>query len=369
VGVDETAEITLLRRMVEIPSVTGDEAELAGFLAATMSANGFRARVDEVGNVVGEIGDPAGPLIMLLGHIDTVAGTPPVRMDGERLYGRGAVDAKGPFATMICAAARAAGVAGARLVLVGAVDEEGGSRGAVHLLDRYEPDAVVIGEPSGVDCVVLGYKGVFRFDYEVTRPLTHSSSAEEKATEVAAAFWQELRARLADRYPDGPLFDRAIPTLIAFEGDLERARLCVSCRTPVDFDIVALRAELREMAGDAQITIIERTAAVRSPRTDPVARALAAAIRRRGATPVTKLKLGTSDMNVVSQRWTAPMATYGPGDSRLDHTPDEHIDLRDYRTAIGVLAEALPEIAQMARERVAIGRALAPIADKEKSHG
>ena len=46
-------------------------------------------------------------------------------------------------------------------------------------------------------------------------------------------------------------------------------------------------------------------------------------------------------MNVVGPRWQCPIVAYGPGDSLLDHTPDEHIVLDDYLRAIGVLRAAL----------------------------
>ncbi len=52
-------------------------------------------------------------------------------------------------------------------------------------------------------------------------------------------------------------------------------------------------------------------------------------------------KTGTSDMNVVSAEWNCPIIAYGPGDSRLDHTPDEHIDLDEYVWAVRVLELAL----------------------------
>ena len=69
-----------------------------------MQALGFHSYVDDAGNAVGEAG--AGPEIVLLGHIDTVPGVVPVRIEDGKLYGRGSVDAKGPFATFVAAAAR-----------------------------------------------------------------------------------------------------------------------------------------------------------------------------------------------------------------------------------------------------------------------
>ncbi|RII20540.1 acetyl-lysine deacetylase [Streptomyces sp. YIM 130001] len=80
--------------------------------------------------------------------MDTVPGDLPVRSAEDRLYGRGAVDAKGPLATMICAAAGARKFRG-RIVVVGAVEEETpGSRGAMEIRGSHaQPGAVVIGEP------------------------------------------------------------------------------------------------------------------------------------------------------------------------------------------------------------------------------
>ncbi len=46
-------------------------------------------------------------------------------------------------------------------------------------------------------------------------------------------------------------------------------------------------------------------------------------------------------MNVVGPLWSCPIVAYGPGDSNLDHTPDEHLDLAEYRTAIATLTRVL----------------------------
>ncbi|RFU85228.1 [LysW]-lysine hydrolase [Streptomyces triticagri] len=339
--------VALLTELVAEPSVSGAEGAAVHCLVRHLHRLGFAARVDEAGNAVGEIGDPDGPTVMLLGHIDTVPGDLPVLRRGELLYGRGTVDAKGPLAAMAVAASRAAarGVP-ARLLVVGAVDEEGLSRGARHLAGGPAPDAVVIGEPSGVDGVVLGYKGILRFRYDVTRPAVHTSSPEEKATEVAAEFWSALRDHLAGECSDGPYFEQVRPALVSWSGDIEHAELDISCRLPPGFDTDALLARLRRDARGGRITVVERTEAVRSPRSDPVARALTRAIRDHGLRPVPKVKLGSSDMNVVAPRWNVPVAAYGPGDAGLDHTDREHLDLRDYRRAIDVLTDALGLLAE-----------------------
>jgi LysW-gamma-L-lysine carboxypeptidase len=54
------------------------------------------------------------------------------------------------------------------------------------------------------------------------------------------------------------------------------------------------------------------------------------------------VKTGTADMNVVAPHWPqTPIVAYGPGDSSLDHTPHEHIDLTEYLRAIEVLTATL----------------------------
>ncbi len=56
------------------------------------------------------------------------------------------------------------------------------------------------------------------------------------------------------------------------------------------------------------------------------------------------LKTGTADLNVVGPAWGCPAVAYGPGDSNLDHTPEEHILLSEYARAVAVLAAVLRKI-------------------------
>ena len=65
------------------------------------------------------------------------------------------------------------------------------------------------------------------------------------------------------------------------------------------------------------------------------------AIRAEGGRPRFKLKTGTADMNIVGLAWGCPIVAYGPGDSSLDHTPDEHIEIDEYLRGIDVLTRAL----------------------------
>ena len=57
------------------------------------------------------------------------------------------------------------------------------------------------------------------------------------------------------------------------------------------------------------------------------------------------LKTGTSDMNVVGPVWQCPIVAYGPGDSSLDHTPNEHLPLDEYWKAVNVIEQTLTAFA------------------------
>lgn len=338
-------DVALLYQMVRIESPSGGERELAHFLVEQCRARGLRAVVDEVGNLVAETGTGRGPTILLLSHLDTVDDPIPTALGTDRVTGRGAVDAKGPLAAMLSAAAARQDFPG-RLIVAGAVEEEcPGSRGATHLrgsLDR--PDAVVIGEPSGWSTVVLGYKGIVDLRYRVRRPATHPTNPAEKATEAAAAFWADAVAVLGPEASHAA-FDRPAVTLGRMAGDLASAELDFSYRLPPGFDTQTLLDQLRDRARGGDIEVLGMVPAVRTDRGDPVVRALNTGIRRAGGTPRHKLKTATSDMNTLAEVWDVPMATYGPGDSRLDHSADEHILIDDYLRGVAVLGTALEELA------------------------
>jgi len=336
--------LQLLRRMVEIPSLSGQEGALAAYLVESMQRAGLQSFVDGAGNAVGVREGGEGPLILLLGHMDTVAGLPEVEQRGRCLYGRGVVDAKGALATFLCAAAALEHPCG-RLVVVGAVEEEvASSRGAHFLLDRYQPDAVLIGEPSGWSHVVLGYKGKLSLTYTLTRPGAHSAGPDPTAAEVGVEFWNRLVVHLAERSQQRSVFYSPTPRLQHMTGSDRQASLQISCRLPPDFDVTALMRFLAEQSAGGEIQLSEQVPAVLMPRENPLARVLTQVIRQHGGQPTFKLKSGTSDMNVVSQRWHVPMVAYGPGDSRLDHTDHEHLDLDEYLRAIAILTDALERL-------------------------
>ena len=153
--------IDLLQQMIRTPSLPGEEGEMAKLVANTMRDLGYDGvRVDEVGNVLGRIeGRGDAPDLMFNTHLDHVdvgdpAGWPHPPFGGEihddRIWGRGAVDIKGPMAAQVIGVARLlqGGKPPGDVWVTAVVQEEIGGVGARHLAETLPIPIVVVGEPS-----------------------------------------------------------------------------------------------------------------------------------------------------------------------------------------------------------------------------
>ena len=335
----------LLHALVREDSVTGDtERAVAAFVAACKAKGFSQAYRDEAGNAVAVAGH--GPRqILLVGHIDTVAPSLPVRLEDGWLHGRGAVDAKGPLAAFACAASRFLDSRTHRIVVVGVCDEEGESLGARHLVSRYQPEALIIGEPSGTTGVTIGYKGIVKIRYEVEDDLQHTGAPHPSVPDRGLAFWSAIQGYLGQRHGDS-MFDMPTVKLNDFSTELlpngrVRVRLSGSARTPPDFDVPAFLEFLRARAGDAKLDLPEWAPAWLGDKNAALTRAFVAAIRSEDLTPRYVKKTGTSDANLLAPAWNVPCVAFGPGDSSLDHTPHEKLEVADFQRAVRVLERVL----------------------------
>jgi LysW-gamma-L-lysine carboxypeptidase len=334
----------LLVDLVNTPSVTREEGECAELLASYFDDHGREVWIDEVGNVRA----PADDGVLLTSHIDTVPGDIPVEIketDGEKtLWGRGSVDAKGPLAAMAVAAVRT----GASFV--GVVGEEVDSTGGRHLVaDREQaPDAVINGEPSGWEGITLGYRGLVAGTYVATSESGHTSRPENNAVQDAIAWWSAVEEEFHNDEWE-PVFERVTPKPIDVTGGLTEDGLSVETTMEVQLRVPpSMTTEEVIEITEGHLDVADRVhwkdkvePVMMSPRTD-VARAFRAAIRGEGGEPRLLRKTGTSDMNVYAQSWNCPMVTYGPGDSDLDHAPNEHLSLPEFDRSVAVL-EAVSE--------------------------
>jgi LysW-gamma-L-lysine carboxypeptidase len=331
-------------------SPSGAEHSAVDWLCARMKTCGFTdAFIDEAGNAVGVMG--SGPRqIVLLGHIDTVPGEIPVRVEDGVLYGRGAVDAKAPLACFVDAVAMLGAVDGWQIIVIGAVGEEKDSNGARYIVERYSPEAAIIGEPNHWDRVALGYKGSAGAEITLRREKGHSARMEATVCEAAVEMWLKIR-EYSTRYNAGreKIFDQLQVSLLNMDtggSDFsEWAKCSLGVRLPFDLPPENWYAELSALIHYAEVVPDNAPiAAWKGEKNTPLVRAFIKSIRAARGTPGFVHKTGTADVNTVAPVWKCPCLVYGPGDSSLDHTPNEHISLEEYSSAVNVLKGALQNL-------------------------
>ena len=352
--------IELLREAVTIQSLSTQEADVSRFFVRWMHKRGFKAEMDGAGSAVGTRG--TGPReIVLLGHIDTVPGEIPVRIERNaagklELWGRGSVDAKGPFCTFLAAVSLlpASVLERARFVCVGAVEEEAASsKGAHHAIAKFSPDHCIIGEPSGFDTITLGYKGRLVVKARLEKDNFHSAGNDTTAAEDMLRYFAALQ-NWATGFNNGQrLFDSVQVALQGIsssnDGLRQGCEAVIGLRLPPRLGPDEAMRELERVRlehglNTLRISYTGREEPYRGAKDTPLTRAFRIAMRQHGITPQLTLKTGTADMNVVAPLWGCPILAYGPGDSTLDHTPTERLEIDEYLSAIRVLRDALERL-------------------------
>jgi acetylornithine deacetylase len=173
----------LTRKLIDIPSVTGDEKAVGEFLEAHLKSLGYQVEMQVVAedrfNVIATTETP--PRIVFSTHMDTV---PPYIIsseDDERIYGRGACDAKGIIAAQISAAQRLRGEGINSIGLLFTVDEETGSLGAQVANQKKlarQPAYLINGEPTD-NKLAQATKGSLRLTLKTSGRAAHSAYPEQ----------------------------------------------------------------------------------------------------------------------------------------------------------------------------------------------
>src|SRR6478672_3432309 len=281
--------IELLKMALELYTPSRSEAALANMLKTRCSEElGFeQTYIDSVGNILATRGT-GDPKILLCGHMDTVPGRIPVRIDGGYLYGRGASDAKAALISMLLAASEFPKQKGT-ISFVGVVDEEGNATGVKNLVASNLPlDYAIFGEPSGIHNITIAYKG--RVSIRLTCDVGNSAHASapwlsKNSIEEIYDFWTEIKSEVARISAD------------------ENKTKTISC-------------SLTEIVGGSSHNVTPR-------------------------------KTSTGDMNILGNAFKIPVVTYGPGEPHASHTVDERVNLEEYHTSIDIFSRALFHISRL----------------------
>lgn len=169
--------IELLEKLISIPSISGDESQLAALLSRYFIDKGYRMVTQDVDadrcNLL--ISKQERVKVLLCTHLDTVAPYIPFTRKGDIVYGRGACDAKGPMVAMIEAFEQTCRLGFSDVGLLFVVGEETTSEGAKKAATlSIGSKFVVVGEPTD-NKVAVGQKGVLMFKLETEGVSGHSA--------------------------------------------------------------------------------------------------------------------------------------------------------------------------------------------------
>lgn len=342
--------VALLRELVAMPSVSGDEAALRDRLLDWLRARGVAAQACGR-NVLAVIepeapgADPAHGLV-LCSHYDVVPPGPgwtrdpwDAALEGGRVHGRGSNDAKSAVAAMCVAAARAdrARLRG-RLVLAMVCDEETGGEGAEVLAPRLPPaGACVVGEPTGLDACP-GQRGLLRAAVIARGRSCHASRPWEGVNALEKSARDVLAIQALEFADEHPLLGRAtlVPTVIA--GGTRPNVVPGECTVQVDgrptpaWDNGRMLAALRAAVEGSEVVVkSERFRPVVTPPDAPIVRLAAA------ASPTGRVR-GFGGVSDLFHLRHLPGVVMGPGTSAASHAPDEWVAVEQVEAAVACYA-------------------------------
>jgi acetylornithine deacetylase len=338
-------EIELLRELVSIPSVSGEEARIAAFVEETARGWGLDVVRDDTSVRVEVRGWSPGATVALVSHLDVVppgAGwtrdpfTPAI--ENERLYGRGSGDAKASVAAMLWAARdvqEQGGMDAGRLLVVLGYGEETKNTTMERAVQAVgEIDAAVVGEPTNLD-IAVAQRGLMMVDLLAAGDQRHAGYAADDGEFSNAAM---VLARDLLRL-DGLFDERAHPVLghtaatpTMLEAGVSRnvtppmAKAVLDIRSTPDWTHEEIARRLEETLQSSVIVTSRRLVPCETPagsRVLTVARQVRPEARTFGSPTC-------SDW--VFLRHTDAIKC-GPGTSRRSHTPDECVDLPEVTAA------------------------------------
>jgi succinyl-diaminopimelate desuccinylase len=325
----------LTAAIVNTPSVSGDEEQLAGAIEAALTPLPHLS-VERFGNsIVARTSLGRAERVVLAGHIDTVplAGNLPSHVAGDRLYGCGTSDMKSGVAVQLRLAAGLPEPARDVTYVFYDCEEIEAEKNGLGRLSRSHPDLLagdfaVLMEPSGCE-IEGGCQGTMRAEVTATGQRAHSARSwmGRNAIHEAGGILDVLR-RYEPRQPevDGLRYHEGLNS-VGISGGVagnvipDRCVVTVNYRFAPDRDIAAAQQHLRDVFGHWDVTIVDAAPSARPGLSRGPAASFAAAV---GGAP--RAKLGWTDVARFAELGI-PAVNYGPGISELAHTKDEYVEL------------------------------------------
>lgn len=358
--------LDFLKKSIKIYSPSGSEKNIADFYTNFLKHQGFQIHPSDVGNVIATKGS-GKPIILLSSHIDTIPNEIPFREDEKFIYGRGAVDCKPSWVSMLYSAGiydwnglfqkfKNSGT----IILCGVVKEEDSRIGIESFFNMdFNPDMAIFGEPTGYDRICYAYRGRIWIKVSCITDQGHASSSWNycSSAEVILEFWSRIK-KLGITYPKPILnvdesdhFNEITITLTTINaGELGNSTPCkctadIDIRIPPTLNIVEFSEKIKRIGFDIEkefdvklnLNFESQIKGVETDTNSLLINALRWAIFKvTGAKSKLLKKTGTTFMNSIVEHYNIPTIVYGPGDPRLEHTNEERISKEEFLNTIKI---------------------------------
>ncbi len=376
--------VRLLQDLVRIPSHES-EGEVVRYLSKRFEALGIACTTRQVGdggrdNFIATWGggksgrqEHDSPSLIFNSHIDTVSPGDAEEWDqgpfsgdlvegtkgsGDRIYGRGAADAKGPLAAMIAAfesIVRAEPPLQGRLILTAVAFEETQGLGTqAEVFGGTKADAAIVGEPTGLE-LHIAHKGVARIDVTTMGKPAHASepwegtNAISKMGKVLLAL-DELSETVSSKRD--PLLGKATLAVTRIDGGIGLNVVPPQCKISLDrrllpsenpeqaqkeIDSVLRRLEADDPSLKAETSLFSAAEAAATPEEASIVKA---ALRSRTEVLGTPSKAGgfaaCCDMWHLKNQGGIPTVIIGPGKLKMAHKRDEYIEVSELEQAVEI---------------------------------
>jgi acetylornithine deacetylase len=311
----------LLKKLIDIPSVTGNEAAIGNFLSDYLADQNFQVtRIPVDGSRFNVLAQTGQPRIMLQAHMDVVPPHLAATEDDTYIYGRGACDTKGSIACMIMAAQQAQSQGLTDFGLLFTVDEEVGFAGAkkAQSLVKKLGAFLVVGEPTKLQ-PITGHYGISVFSLVCTGKAAHSSEPQLGKNAI-----DQLVSLLHGPIKNLRLNAKTLMSVVRISGGVadnvipDKAEALLSFRVAPG-DQTDYAQKVQDLVGDqAQVDKVQNLAPVAS-KLPPALSFLGAEGQVKYCTELSFFKTGV---------------VFGPGDIADAHTPNEKVKKSDLQLAV-----------------------------------
>jgi acetylornithine deacetylase len=324
--VDPVGLVDLARSLVDIDSTTGREGDAGRFLSAYLRQIGYTVTEQPVDtsrfNVIATAGaNERPPSIVFSTHVDCVPPFFPSRVEGDRLYGRGACDAKGIIAAQVAAADRLRRAGETRVGLLFVVGEERGSDGAFLANEAANGSSrfLINGEPTD-NRLGLATRGILRLKLRSAGRAAHSSFPELGESAIDKLIDALVMLRRIE-LPTDPVLGKTHYTVGLIAGGVAPNVISPSAEAEVMFRTVSEGDVIRRaMAALEQSVQVEHILEV-----PPVRLATVPGFD-------TAVFPYTTDIPFLA-KWGEPLL-FGPGSIHSAHTSDESVSVAELSAAV-----------------------------------